>query len=73
MENINPFMNTWSLILSTISGKANGGGGVTERGPKFMYTEKKMLLNQKHFFQKACILWIHKNLLQEAINMLLIL
>ena len=24
----------------------------------FCYTEKKMLLNQKHFFPKACISWI---------------
>ena len=38
-----------------------------------LYTEKKMLLNQKHFFSKACILLIHKNILQEPINMLLIL
>ena len=38
-----------------------------------VYTENKMLLNQKHFFPKACILLIHKNILQEAINMLLIL
>ena len=37
------------------------------------YNEKKMLLNQKHFFRKACILLIHKNILQEPINMLLIL
>ena len=27
------------------------------------YTEKKMLLSQKHFFPKACILLIHKNML----------
>ena len=38
-----------------------------------MYNEKKMLLNQKNFFPKACILLIHKNILQEPINMLLIL
>ena len=37
------------------------------------YTEKKMLLNQKHFFPNACILLIHKNILLEPINMLLIL
>ena len=36
-------------------------------------TEKNMLLNQKHFFPKARILLIHKNILQEPINMLLIL
>ena len=24
----------------------------------YLYTEKKMLLNQKHFFPKACIPWI---------------
>ena len=29
---------------------------------------EKMLLNQKHFFPKACILLIHKNILQEPIN-----
>ena len=29
------------------------------------YTEKKMLLNQKHFFPKACLLLIHKNILQD--------
>ena len=34
---------------------------------------EKMLLNQKHFFLKACILLIHENILQEPINMLLIL
>ena len=34
---------------------------------------KKMLLNQKYFFPKACTLLIHKNILQEPINMLLIL
>ena len=33
--------------------------GVLNRG----YTEKKMQLNQKHFFSKACILLIHKNIL----------
>ena len=38
-----------------------------------LYTEKQMLLNQKHLFPKACILLIHKNILQEPINMLLIL
>ena len=37
------------------------------------YTEEKILLNQKHFFPKAFIVWIHKNILQELINMLLIL
>ena len=29
------------------------------------YTEKKMLLNKKHFFPKACILIINKNILQN--------
>ena len=37
------------------------------------HTEKKMLLNQKHFFPKAYTLRIHKNILQEPINILLIL
>ena len=32
-----------------------------------------MLLNQKHFFPKACILLIDKNILQKPVNMLLIL
>ena len=34
----------------------------------FLYTEKKMLLNQKYFFPKACVLLIHKNILQEPKN-----
>ena len=29
------------------------------------YTEKKMLLNQEHFFPKACISWIQINMLQN--------
>ena len=29
------------------------------------YTEKKMLLNQNHFFPKACIPLIHKNILED--------
>ena len=52
-----------SLVLVEIK---RGIPGVSNRG----YTEKKMLLNQKHFFLKACILLIHKNILQEPINML---
>ena len=35
-----------------------------------MCTEKKILLNQKHLFPKACVLSIHKNILQEPRNML---
>ena len=35
---------------------------------EMLYTEKKMLLNEKHFFPKACILLIHKNIPQEPIN-----
>ena len=34
------------------------------------YTEKKILLNEKHFFPKAFLLLIHKSILQEPINML---
>ena len=42
---------------------------------KFAENEKgkKMLLNQKHLFPKACILLIHKNIRQEPIHLLLIL
>ena len=29
---------------------------------ELLYTEKKMLLNQKHFFPKACISWIQINM-----------
>ena len=68
--------------LGGLTNNDDDGNGRTDRIEKTLFsnskdhktsTEKKVLLNQKHFFPKACIVLIHKNIIQEPINMLLIL
>ena len=66
---------TMDLLRSRFSEQFISRLGPVDWPPRYIdiYTKKKILLNQKHFFPKACILLIHKNILQIPINMLLIL